>query len=159
MNLDIINTLEILHATQQDKYLILNKEKQLCRYTLHQELLTNCKGNRKYPKGIRLKFNLSLCLGSPELQRHCKRVPRNTSLKLRGIIFKTVELKVKEISKDPDLLRKKILNLETFKTMFQEELKILSRDITYRHQKRYKGGNISAVESNQKNIRFRRGKH
>ena len=94
MNLDIINTLETLHATQQDKYLILNKEKQLCRYTLHQELLTNCKGNRKYPKGIRLKFNLSLCSDSPEL-------------KLRGIIFKTVELKVKEISKDPDSLRKK----------------------------------------------------
>ena len=43
--------------------------------------------------------------------------------------------------------------------MFQEGLKILSREITYRHQRRYKGGNISAVESNQKNIRFRRGKH
>ena len=30
---------EMHHARQQNKYLILNKEKQLRRYTLHQKLL------------------------------------------------------------------------------------------------------------------------
>ena len=59
VNHDIINNMsEILHATQQNEYLILNKEKQLCRYTLHQELLTNYKHNRRHLKGFRLKFNL-----------------------------------------------------------------------------------------------------
>ena len=43
VDLEIINNMsEILHAMQQNKYLILNKEKQL--YKLHQELLTNYKG-------------------------------------------------------------------------------------------------------------------
>ena len=43
MDLEIINNMsEILHAMQENKYLILNKEKQL--YKLHQELLTDYKG-------------------------------------------------------------------------------------------------------------------
>ena len=99
---------EILYATQQNKYLILNIEKQLCGYTLHQELLTNYKRNRRYPKGFRLKFNLSLCSDSPELKRNCNNVLRNASLKLRDIILKSVELKVKEINKERDSLRNKI---------------------------------------------------
>ena len=92
VNLDIINMSEIIHAAQQIKWLNLNKEKQLCRYTLHQELLINNKRNRGYPKGLRLKFNLLPCSDSPELQRNSNIVLRNASLKLCGIILKRVEL-------------------------------------------------------------------
>ena len=81
LNLDIINNMsEIFHATQQNKYLTLNKEIQLCRYTLPQEL-TNYKCNRRYPQGFRLKFNLSLCSDSRKLQRNCDNVLRSVSLR------------------------------------------------------------------------------
>ena len=49
---------------------------------------TNYERNRRYPKGLRLKFILSLCSDSPELQRNCNCVLQNASLKLRDIILK-----------------------------------------------------------------------
>ena len=155
---------EILHATQQNKYLILNKEKQLCGYTLHQELLTNYKRNRRYPKGFRLKFNLSLCSDSPELKRNCNNVLRNASLKLRDIILKSVELKVKEINKERDSLRNKIkakvraTEFRNIQNYVLRKIENLSLEIKYRHEKKYKRANISAIESNRQNRRFRRGK-
>ena len=111
MNLDIIDMSEILHATQQIKLLILNKEKQLRRYTLHQELLINDKRNRRYPKGFRLKFNLLPCSDSPELQRNSNIVLRNTSLKLCNIILKGVEL----------TLHKKCFSLSTIEYLWKLE--------------------------------------
>ena len=39
VNIDMGNMLEILHATQQNKHVVLSKEKELCRYTLHQTFL------------------------------------------------------------------------------------------------------------------------
>ena len=155
---------EILHATQQNKYLILNKEKQLCGYTLHQELLTNYKRNRRYPKGFRLKFNLSLCSDSPELKRNCNNVLRNASLKLCDIILKSVELKVKKINKERVSLRNKIkvkvraTEFRNIQNYVLRKIENLSLEIKYRHEKKYKRANISAIESNRQNRRFRRGK-
>ena len=85
---------------------------------------------RRYPKGLRLKFNLSLCSDRQELQRHCNSVLRNASLKLRDIILKSVEFYVKKFCKEQDSQRNKIkakvsiLDLEIFRTMFHEKLKI-----------------------------------
>ena len=57
---------EILHFTQEDSLLqkshdLLYLEEKLCKYNLHHELLLNYKKNHKFPKGMQLKFNPSLC--------------------------------------------------------------------------------------------------
>ena len=57
---------EIFQITQDDslhqrKLNILHLEENIYRYTFHQELLQKYKKNKKFPRGMSLKFNSSLC--------------------------------------------------------------------------------------------------
>ena len=86
------------------------------------------------------------------------------SLKLCDIILKSVQLKVKEISKERDSLRNKIkakvsaTEFRNIQTYVSRKTENLSREIRYRNEKKYKCDNISAIESNLQKRRFRRGK-
>ena len=50
---------QILHTTQVEKDL-LKIEKKITKYNYHKEIVENHKYHRKYPKGLTLKFNLTL---------------------------------------------------------------------------------------------------
>ena len=86
---------QILHTTQLEKDL-LKIEKKITKYNYHKEFLENYKYNRKYTKGLTLKFNLALCEDSEHLQKSCHNILRNASSKLRDHILTSVNKKFED---------------------------------------------------------------
>ena len=76
-------------SVHQRKLNILHLEEKLRRYTFHQQLLQNYKKNKKFPMGMLLKFNLSLC-SDEKTNKLCRNVLRNASFKLRDIMLEGV---------------------------------------------------------------------
>ena len=62
-----------------------------------KEFLENYKYNRKYLKGLTLKFNLALCQDSEHLQKSCCNILRNPSFKLRDHILTAVNKKFDDL--------------------------------------------------------------
>ena len=90
---------------QQRKRGLLHIEEKLCKYNLHHELLLNYKKNHKFPKGMSLKFNLSLC-NDEETKILCRQVLRKASLGLRYILLDKVPKKVESLkSEKADVIR------------------------------------------------------
>ena len=77
-NLASFKMSEILTNSQLEKSL-LSIEKKITIYNHHKEFLQNYNVNRKYPKGLTLKFNLTFCSDSPNLQKACRSFLRNAS--------------------------------------------------------------------------------
>ena len=74
---------EISQVTQEDllqqiKSDLLHIKENLCKYNFHHELLFNYKKNHKFPKGIQLKFNPSLC-NDEATKKLCRQVLRKVS--------------------------------------------------------------------------------
>ena len=78
---------EILTNTKLEEKLLTIKKK-ITRYNHHKESLQNYKVSRKYPKGLALKFNLSLCSDSPNLQKRCRNILRILLSNYMMILFK-----------------------------------------------------------------------
>ena len=92
---------EILHFTQEDSLLqksrdLLHLEEKLCKYNLHHELLLNYKKNHKFPKGMQLKFNPSLC-NDEVTKKLCRQTLRKSSIRLRDILFESVPKKIESL--------------------------------------------------------------
>ena len=86
----------ILHTTQLEKDLLRN-EKKIKNYNCHKKFLENYKYNQKHPKGLTLKFNLTLCEDSEHLQKSCRNILRNASFKLRDHILTAVNKKLEDL--------------------------------------------------------------
>jgi len=128
------------------------------------ELLMNYKKNRKYPKGMSLIFNLSLCCENKKLQNDCNNILRDTSFKLRDTILNEVRKKVEDINiqrnekfkmfKD-NLNAHELVNIRKF---VESKIKKLTSDIKASHQRKYERDNIQIFTSNCRNRRFRKNK-
>ena len=77
---------------------LLNIRRKITRYIHHKEFLQNYKANRKYPKDLAWKFDLSLCTESLNLQKTCENILRNTSFQLGDNIIGGVIVKLKKLS-------------------------------------------------------------
>ena len=95
-NPNSFNMDQILHTTQLAKDL-LKIEKKITKYNYHKEFLENYKHNRKYPKGLTLKFNLALCEDSEHLQKSCRNILCSASFKLRDHILTAVNKKYEDL--------------------------------------------------------------
>ena len=95
-NPNSFNMDQILHTTQLEKDL-LKVEKKITKYNYHKEFLENYKYNRKYLKGLTLKFNLVLFEDSEHLQKSCCNILRNASFKLRDHILTAVNKKFEDL--------------------------------------------------------------
>ena len=118
---------EILTNTHLERKL-LTIEKNITRYNHHKEFLQNYKVNRKYPKGLALKFNPSLWSDSPNLQKACICVLRNASFQLRDNIIQSSTEKLEQFSfnqkKSYNILKEKISSsqlTEIFKAIKTEK--------------------------------------
>ena len=60
LNFGSLKMTEILKATQLERNLF-EIENKTTRYSHHRIFLEKYENNQKYPKGLSLKFNLSLC--------------------------------------------------------------------------------------------------
>ena len=85
-------------SVHQRKLNILHLEEKLRRYTFHQ-LLQNYTKNKKFPMGMLLKFNLSLC-SDEKTNKLCRNVLRNASVKLRDIMLEGVPTKIVNLTSE-----------------------------------------------------------
>ena len=82
---------------------LIQIEKKLCQNILHKEMLLrykNCieeKYQEKYPKGLHLKFNLSLCKEDRTLQRNCNFILCAAAGKIQDQIIKVLNIKINSI--------------------------------------------------------------
>ena len=106
---------------------LIQIEKKLCQNILHKEMLLrykNCieeKYQEKYPKGLHLKFNLSLCKEDRTLQRNCNFILCAAAGKIQDQIIKALNIKINS-------LRQKVKNLlkSVAKRISKEQLKSLN---------------------------------
>ena len=164
VNLQHSNMTQILPNTTSRKLELLNIEEKLCRYTLHEELLVNYKKNRKYPKGMQLKFNLSLCSDSDSLNKTCESALRQTSFKLRDSILKEVRSHITYLSN----LRKELISVingnvsssefRNISDFIQEKIAFLTTNIKIAQARKYERDNIIIYQSNCRNRRYRKDK-
>ena len=141
-NPNSFNMDQILHTTELEKDL-LKIEKKITKYNYHKEFLENYKYNRKYTKGLTLKFNLALCEDSEHLQKSCHNILRNASSKLRDHILTSVNKKFEDFK----ITRNGYLNAlwnETSRENFQNicnnikrQNQKLSSSIAERHRAKY----------------------
>ena len=85
LNLGSFKMTGILQTTQLERNLF-KIEHKTTRYSHHRSVLEKYKNNRKCPKGLSLKLNLSLCSNSEYLRRSCRSLLRNASFKLHDNI-------------------------------------------------------------------------
>ena len=133
-------------------------------YNHCKEFLQNYKVNRKYPKGLALKFNLSFCSNSPNLQKACRSILRNASFQLGDNIIQSITDKSQQFSfirkQSYDILKEKNSSnkhTEICKTI-KKEKKSLSPTILKRQQSKYQRSNINFFGHPRKNRRFRKSK-
>ena len=134
---------EIEESTQLKIRNLHNIENKLRRYNHHKDFLHNYKTNRKYPKGLSLKFNLSLYPESDELQKLCRNILRNASFQLRDVIIKAVNKKIENLK----IIRNACINevknntsMNDFNVIYEnieKEKAKLSNRILKRHESKY----------------------
>ena len=154
---------EILSDTQLERKLLTIKKK-ITRYNHHKEFLQNYKVNPKYPKGLGLKFNLSLCSDSPNLQKTCRGILRNASFQLSDNIIQSITEKLQQFSfiwkQSYNTLTEKISSnqLTEICKAIKRETESLSSTILKRQQLKYQRDNYTIFDHPRKNRRFRKSK-
>ena len=148
---------------QQRKRDLLHIEEKLCKYNLHHELLLNYKRNHKFPKGMQLKFNPSLC-NDEAIKNLCRQVLRKASLGLQDILLDKVPKKVESLkSENADVIRTLKNNIaedEFFNISrnIKQKVEKLTKEIKSCHARKYERDNIKIIESACRNRRFRKTK-
>ena len=154
---------EILSNTQLERK-FLTIEKKITRYNHYEEFLQNYKVNRKYPKDLALKFNLSLCSNSPNLQKVCRSILRNASFQLRDNIIESITEKLQQFlfirKQSYDILKEKNSSNQITEICkaIKKEKESLSSTILKRQQSKYQRSNITIFDHPRKNRRFRKSK-
>ena len=137
---------EILHITQDDSFHqkkldTLHLAEKYCKYTLHQELLLNYKKNKKFPKGMSLKFNPSLC-NNETINKRCRKVLRNASFMLRDIMLDGITEKLRDLKSEKanfDATLKESFTTEEYHEIInyvEHNVDRLSKEIRNRHIKK-----------------------
>ena len=91
---------QILQGTSK-KYesKLYNIEQKLCKTIKHKELLLSYKISKKYPKGMKLKFNLSLCNSNIQLKNECNKILDTASFGIRDKIIKALNKEITSLKR------------------------------------------------------------
>ena len=74
---------------------LFNIERKLCKATKHKQLLLTYKKSKKYPKGMKLRFHLSLCNHDKKLKDVCSKILHKASTGIRDEIIKALEKEIR----------------------------------------------------------------
>ena len=69
-------------------------ERKLCKAAKHKQLLLTYKKSKKYPKGMTLRFHLSLCNHDYKLNDVCSKILHKASTGIRDEIIKAPEKEI-----------------------------------------------------------------
>ena len=81
-------------ALKQYKSILFNVERKLCKATKHKQLLLAYKKSKKYPKGMKLRFHLSLCNHDNKLKDVCSKILHKASTGIHDEIIKALEKEI-----------------------------------------------------------------
>ena len=85
----VSNMSQILQETlKQYESKLYNIKKKLCKTIKHREFLLSYKISKKYPKDMKLKFNLSLCNRNIQLKNEWNKILDTASFRRRAKIIK-----------------------------------------------------------------------
>ena len=155
---------QILEGTlKQYESKLYNIEKKLCKTIKHKELLLSYKKSKKYHKGMKLKFNISLCNRNIQLKSGWNKILDTASFRIRD---KTTKALKKEIT---SLKRKRCENHTSIKNNTTKEndklikktvaqkVVILEHKIKSRQSRKKERDHIQHATAPQKrNRRFKR---
>ena len=96
LNVGSLKITEILNTIQLERNLF-KIENKITSYSHYRIFLEKYKNNWKYPKGLSLQFNLSLCSNSEDLQKSCRNILRNASYKLRDNMIAAVSKMIENL--------------------------------------------------------------
>ena len=152
---------EILHSSNHlFENSLIQIEKKLCQNILHKEMLLLYKNCKTFPKGLHLKFNLSLCKDR-NLQRNRNFILCAAAGKIQDQIIKALNIKINSLRQKMTNLRKTVA-----KRISKEQLKSLNckikrttdkeREKKPRQIRKYNRDNLVIKTCNRKNRRFSR---
>ena len=76
---------------------LIKMEKKLSQNIFQKEMLLGYKNFKTFPKGLHLKFNLSLCKEDRNLQRICNYILCAAAGKIQDHIIKALNIKINSI--------------------------------------------------------------
>ena len=148
-------------ALKQYESNLFNIERKLCKATKHEQLLLAYKKSKKYPKGMKLRFHLSLCNHDNKLKDVCSKILHKTSTGIRDEIIKALEkeirtLKTKRSHNCSNIKNKTIReNYKLIKKVVAEKVVISERKIKSRQVRKISRDKVQPTRSVRKrNRRF-----
>ena len=99
---------------------LIQIERKLCQNILHEETLFRYKNCKRFPKGLHLNFNLSLCKEDRNLQRNCNFILCAATGKIQDQVTKALNIKINSIREKVRNLRKSVpkrIGKEQFKSI------------------------------------------
>ena len=142
---------------------LFNIERKLCKATKHKQLLLTYKKSKKYPKGMRLRFHLSLCNHDNKLKDVCSKILHKASTGIRDEIIKALEKEIRNLRTKRNNNRNNIKNKTTrenyklIKKLVAEEVITLEQKVKARQVRKLSRDNIRPTASVRKrNRRFKK---
>ena len=146
-------------ALKQNVNNSFNIARKFCKATNHKQLLLTYKRSKKYPKGITLRFHLSLCNHDNKLKDVCYKILHKASTGIRDEIIKALEKEISTLRTKRDNNRSNIKNKTTrknyklIKKIIAEKVVILEQKIKSRQARKISRDNIQPTASVPKRSR------
>ena len=91
---------QILQETlKQYEGKLCNIQKKLSKTIKDKELLLSYKRSKRYPKGMKVKFNLSLCNRNIQLKNECNKTLGTAFFRIRGKLTKALNKEITSLKR------------------------------------------------------------
>ena len=131
----------------------------MCKANRHKQLLLSYKKSKKYPKGVKLRFYLSLCDHDDKFKVVCSKILHKTSTGILDEIIKTLEKEIRTLRTKCNNNRNTIKNKTTRENykligkIVPEKVVILEQKIKSRQARKISRDNIQPTASVPKRSR------
>ena len=149
--------------SQQNESKLYNIEEKLRKAIKYKELLLSDKRLKKYPEGMKLKFNLSLCNRNIQLKNECNKILDTASFTIRDKIPKALNKEITSLKRTRSENHTSIKNNTTkenyklIKKTVAQKVVILEHKIKSRDSRKKQRDHIQHATAPQKrNRRFKR---
>ena len=135
---------------------LFNIERKLCKATKHRQLLLTYKKLKKCPKGMKLRFHLSLCNHDNKLKDVCSNMLHKASTDIHDEIIKALEKEIRTLRTKRKNNRNNIKNKTTrencklIKKVVAEKVVTLEQKIKSRQVRKLSRNNIRPTKSVRK---------
>ena len=142
---------------------LFNIERKLCKATKHEQLLLTYKKSKRYLKGMKLRFHLSLCSHDKKPKDVYSKILHKASTGIRDEIIKALEKEIRNLRTKCNNNRNDVKNKTTgenykfIKKLVPEKVVILEHKVKSRQVRTLSRDNMQPTTSVRKrNRRFKK---